>query len=172
MTSSAGRPSAEVRATYPSMRKARDGLMALERRGVEAEDIGLEGPGAARAKLPVTNDEERQTDLAVMGYVGRRAGVGAVLVGFAGAVLGAVAGAVLHGAVTAVAGAVAVGALALALGFLWGGFTGLAADDAFGDTFVALDEGEPVVVVVHHAENYESVVEALRATQPSSLQVA
>jgi len=136
-----------------------------------AADIALEGPGAALAKLPVTGGLERQTDLAVSRHVGRRAGLGAVVFGLAGAAAGAVIGALIGGAAVAAAGALAVGALAFGLGFLWGGFSGLAADEAFADTFVAVGDTE-TVLVVHHPADSESVVRTLRKTKPSSLRVA
>jgi hypothetical protein len=54
------------------------------------------------------------------------------------------------------------------MGLLFGGFSGLAADDAFADTFTEMDDAE-TIVVVHHPADPDSLVEVLRTTNPSSL---
>lgn len=162
----------EVRATYASLSEARSALLALERTGVEAATIDLDGPGAALAEIPVTNDEQRHADLALERGLERRSGVGLVI----GAVLGAAVVAGLaqlmsEGDGAWVGGLVAGGVFGGGLGFLWSAFAGLAVNEGFADSYAAPDDG-PTIVVVHDADDVDAVVATLRGTNPSSLVLA
>jgi hypothetical protein len=153
-------------ARFATLEQARKAIEVLERKGVEADDIHLEGPGAQVARRPVTNDEQRSRDQAVTGAVGRRAAMGGAL----GAVVGAAAGLLIGlpffegiALLTAVLGGAIVGFL---LGFLFAGYSRLPVTEAWSDTFVDGEQGAsaPAVVVVQApGERVEELVEVLRA---------
>src|SRR6266540_1454253 len=75
-------------ATYPSPEAARAALTTLERKGVEAADIELFGPGMDAATMPITNDEQRGADMNMTGAIARRAAVGVMIGALIGAFLG------------------------------------------------------------------------------------
>src|SRR2546423_12564744 len=77
-----------VVATYPNPNVARSALVTLERRGVEAADIELFGPGMDAAALPITNDEQRGADMDAVGELARRGVLGVVVGALVGAFLG------------------------------------------------------------------------------------
>ncbi|MGH2725162.1 MAG: hypothetical protein ACRDI0_13085 [Actinomycetota bacterium] len=79
---------------YPDMDRAREAMTALERSGIEAAEISLEGEPAARAADdPVTAER----DLRVTGHVGKRAITGLLVGSVIGAVIGAVAAGIATG---------------------------------------------------------------------------
>jgi hypothetical protein len=154
-----------VVATFESPDQARAALTLLERKGVEAGDIELFGPGAERAHQPITNDEQLEVDLQTTTVVAKRFSA----ISFVAAVVGAVgyaAGAATGALVGALGGFIVFGLL----GFLWGGYSGLAVDEEWADTFAA--EGE-VSVAVHsaHEKEIEAAVEALKGTAAKRLAV-
>jgi hypothetical protein len=152
-----------VVATFDGPEQARAALRALERKGVEAGDIELFGPGMAMAEIPVTNDEQRGADVDALVAVERR-GVAGIVVG---AVVGALIGGIITGAMsvgfTAVVASAVAGALLVgALGFLWGGFSALSVNEQWGETFES--EGGETSVAVHSDDEHEVEValDALR----------
>lgn len=162
----------EVRATYRSLNEARSALIALERHGVEASHIELEGPGMQQAEIPVTNDEQQSADLDLEKRLERRGGAGFAVGAVVGAVVVAVLAQLLSNSDAAwIGGGVAGAAFGGGLGFLWSGFSGLAVNEGFVDTYAAPDDG-PAVVVVHDEVDTDAVVATLRGTNPSSLMVA
>jgi hypothetical protein len=162
-----------VIAVYPDVAQAREALTHLERKGIEAGNIELLGPGMEGADAPQTNDEQRGADMAVVTQVEKRSGTGFLL--------GAVIGIALFAAVMAVAhyafdvgdtytevlpmALVAGGILGGFAGFFYGGATGLPVSDAWGETFEAVRGGQTLVAV--HSEQrdqVETAIEALRGT--------
>jgi hypothetical protein len=159
-----------VVATFGGPDEARAALVMLERRGVEAGDIELFGPGMDGSELPLTNDEQRETDNAAITAIERR--------GILGILVGAVTGAVIGGGIAAVAsgeaGPVLAGALAGALlvgalGFLWGGFSGMSASEQWGDTFAPGAGETSVAVHSDDAAEVETALEALRSAHARRL---
>jgi hypothetical protein len=152
-------------ATYPSPADARDAMVRLERRGIEAGDIELFGPGLRMADMPVTNDEQRDADIAVIGTVERRAVIGVVMGAILGAALGIGAAAVLSGDAGPLVGGAGGGALVGAvLGFLYAGYSGLPVNDQWQETFQ--DDSGTTSVAVHSTDEHEIEVAlaALRDT--------
>src|SRR2546423_12098535 len=84
----AGHVGHDVRATYRSVNEARTALLALERKGVDAAEIEPAGPGAANAKMPVTNGEQLSADLEIERHLERRGGSGRVIGAAAGTASG------------------------------------------------------------------------------------
>src|SRR4051794_1740119 len=125
-----------VVATFDDPAQARAALVMLERKGVEAGDIELFGPGMALADVPVTNDEQRRADMKVIRKWESRGLVGAAICGAIGAVIGVVVAGVMGGGAAAMAGSAIAGALLLgALGFLWGGFSGMSVNEQWQETY-------------------------------------
>jgi hypothetical protein len=150
-----------VVATFDGPAEARAALMLLERRGVESGDIELFGPGMDGSALPLTNDEQRQTDGAAVTAVERRGGLGILIGAFAGGVIGGGIAAIASGDSGPVLAGALAGALLLgALGFLWGGFSAMSVNEQWGDTF-APGEGETSVAV--HSDDAAEVETALAA---------
>ena len=163
----------EVRATYRSLHEARSALVALERHGVEAAHIELDGPGAAWAELPITNDEQGHADLAIERRLERRGGLGFVLGAVVGGLVVAGLAHLLSDSDSAWIGGMIAGAIfGGGLGFLWSGFAGLAVNEGFADTYAAPADVDAPTIVVVHDEDPDAVVQTLRGTNPSSLMVA
>lgn len=157
-------------ATYPSPEEARAALTALERKGVEAADIELFGPGMEAATMPITNDEQRGADMNATGAIARRASVGVAI----GALLGALLGFVITWVVSdsagmmlgaAVAGFVAGGPL----GFLYSGYSGLTVSEEWGETFEGRSGETSVAVHSTDRREAERALDALRATHAHRL---
>jgi outer membrane lipoprotein SlyB len=153
-------------ATYENPDKARAALQALERKGVEAADIELFGPGIASGKRPVTNDEQQAIDMRSTAAVGKRFTAVSAALAVVGAIVGGVLGAVVSdgyggGILAGVLGGFIVGGL---LGFLWGGYGSLPANEQFADTFQS-DGGETSLAV--HADD-ETVIDLARETLAGS----
>jgi hypothetical protein len=163
-----------VIAVYPDVEQARAALTTLERKGIEAGNIELLGPGMDDAHEPQTNREVHDADQAVVAQVEKRGG--------AGFVVGAIVGALVLAAVAAIAryafgafedsfgglligamiGGAAIGGFA---GFFYGGATGLPVNDAWGETYLAVRGGKTAVAV--HSEEpdqVETAIAALRTT--------
>lgn len=171
----------DVVATYSDIEAARAAITVLERHGVEAGNIELDVPGAERR--PLSNEAQRDADMAATGKVGKRAGLG--LVG--GLLLGALVGAVLGAGASAIfdlysplalglGGALAGGLFGAYAGGFYGGVTGLPVSEAWGETYNAESStgtGEPHLLV-HNADGstVDEVVQALRGTGALSLRRA
>ena len=97
-----------VVATYPDMATARRAITALERAGVDGDDISLLGPRAEEAAAEI---ETRDRDAHLAGDVTKKVVAG----GAAGTVLGAAAGAIAF-AIPGVGPAIGVGILATTVG--------------------------------------------------------
>ena len=152
-----------VVATFDGPDSARRALVLLERKGVEAGDIELFGPGMTTTEQPLTNDEQRSADDAALVEVEKRGVAGIVLGAVAGAVFGGiVAGAAAGGATAVVASALAGALLLGALGFLWGVFSGMSVNEQWAETFEG-GEGETSIAV--HSDDpaeVETALETLR----------
>jgi outer membrane lipoprotein SlyB len=160
-------------ATFATPEQARAALQALERKGVEAADIELFGPGIESGKRPVTNDEQQAIDMESTATVAKRFTAVSAALAVVGAVIGGVLGAVVSdgyggGILAGVLGGFIVGGL---LGFLWGGYGSLPVNEQFADTFQS-EGGETKVAV--HADD-EQVIdlakETLRGSDARSLEV-
>lgn len=152
-------------ATYATPEQARAALQVLERKGVEAADIELFGPGMESGKRPVTNDEQHDVDMASTRAVAARFSATSFALALVGAVVGMVVAGVVSdwssGTVAGGLGGFIVGGL---LGFLWGGYAALPFNEQFADTFGG-DGGETSVAV--HADD-EHVIERARAALAGS----
>jgi outer membrane lipoprotein SlyB len=150
-----------VVATFDGAAAARAALVLLERRGIEADDIELFGPGMTRIEAPLINDDQRAVDVDVLKAMERRWIAGVAVGAVVGAIIGAVIAAAASGGPTPVVGAAVAGALLVgALGFLWAGFSGMSANEQWGETFEG-DGGETSVVV--HSDDPHEVETALAA---------
>jgi hypothetical protein len=163
-------------ATYPDAEHARAALLRLERRGVEAADIEVLGPGSdpggSAIPVPVTNDEQRTIDMNFTGAVARRGGLGLAAGAALGALVAGVAAAVVAGGAAPVVGSVVAGMMAgAALGFLYASYSGLPVNEQFEDTFDEVPGA--TTVAVHSADPHEIDValDALRDTQAIGLAV-
>lgn len=161
-------------ATYADPGQARHAIEALERAGVEAGNISILGDGTEPTAEPETNVEQRETDLAVTGTVGKRAFGGLLMGAIIGALIGGGGGYLLHelagigpNAITvALAGAVSFGAIGAYAGGWYGGASALPVSDAWGETFESLRGGQACVAVrSHEADQAERAAEALASTE-------
>jgi hypothetical protein len=164
---------ANVTAVYESAAEARAAMTVLQRRGVEGAEIALGGPAAEVARLPITNDELRRADMAVVEESTRRAPLGAVVGALVLGTICAGIGAAVEGPAGAFVGLVAGLAAGLMLGFFYGGAIGLPANDSMADTYAAQGMGDDAEawVEVHTDGPPDDVVSALRATDPIDLRV-
>jgi hypothetical protein len=160
---------AELLATYRDPAAARAAITTLERQGVDAADIHL--LGAADAHRAKTDEAQNAPDMAVTREVATRsfttAAVVAVIVGVIGALAGWFAAedsaAVLMGGI----GGVIVGGT---LGFLWGGYSGIAVSEEWSDTFET--EG-PTTIAVHVADDgVVDLRDRIETTRPDSIAVS
>jgi hypothetical protein len=152
-----------VVATFDGPAEARAALVALERKGVEAGDIELFGPGMSMAEVPVTNDEQREADLDALHEVEKRGVIGIGIGVVVGALIGGGIAALMGGGFAVVVGSAIAAALLLgALGFLWAGFSGLSVNEQWEETFEST--GGETSVAVHSDDEHEVEValEALR----------
>ena len=159
-----------VIATYRSPSEARAALTALERKGVEAADIEVFGPGMDPATLPITNDEQRSADMDMTGNIARRGAIGVAIGAAAGALVGWLAAWIVGGSPGWQVGAALAGLVAGApLGFLYAGFSGLSVSEEWGETFES--DGGETSVAVHATDRgeFERALNALRATHASRL---
>jgi hypothetical protein len=157
-------------ATYSSAEQARAALQMLERKGVEASDIELFGPGIEAAGQAMTNDEMHDADVALTTAVGKRLGVGIFAGAIIGAIIGVVLGAVIGGNATAMTmGGFAGAAAGVALGFFWSGYSGLPVNEQFEETFQG--PGGETSVAVHSSDpsEIETAVAALKGSDAKRL---
>lgn len=157
-------------ATYSSAEQARAALTMLERKGVEATDIELFGPGIAGATRAMTNDEMHDADVGMTNAIGKRLGVGIFLGAVLGAILGVVLGAVIGGTATGMTmGGFAGAAAGVALGFFWSGYSGLPVNEQFEETFQG--PGGETSVAVHSSDpsEIETALQALKGSDATRL---
>jgi len=152
-----------VIATFDAPQQARAALVVLERRGIEADDIELFGAGLRMAQLPVTNDELRDVDMGALVEIEKRGVVGGVIGAILGVLIGGGIALAVSGSGAAVAGSAVAGALFLgAIGFLWGGFSGMSVNEQWGETFERAGGETSVAVHCHDAREEAVALEALR----------
>jgi len=157
-----------VVATYPDMEAARRAMAALERAGVDGDDISLLGRQAAQA---ASATETSQRDAHLAGDVGKRTVVG----GAAGTALGAAAGAIAFvipgvgpavGAgiwATTLGGAVAGGAV----GSVVGGVSSINLSEDWELTYDDVRNGRALVAVhTDDSDQAERLEELLRKEDP------
>jgi hypothetical protein len=160
-------------ATYANVEQARHAIEVLERHGVEAGNISVLGEGVETTSAPETNEEQRATDMAVTGKVGKRALGGLILGAVLGVLIGAGGGWAVHEllgigpSATAVAfgGGIALGAFGAYAGGWYGGASALPVSGAWADTFEAVRGGQTCVAV--HAEDSDQVDKAAGALADS-----
>jgi hypothetical protein len=162
-----------VIAVYPDVEQARAALTTLERKGIEAGNIELLGPGMDEAHQPQTNRETHDADQAVIAQVEKRGGTGFLIGAVIGALVVAGGAAIAHYGfdvfdsfggilIGALVGGAAIGGFG---GFFYGGATGLPVNDAWGETYMAVRGGKTAVAV--HSEEpgqVETALAALRST--------
>lgn len=157
-------------ATYASPEQARSALQMLERKGVEAGDIELFGPGMRNADLPQTNQEQQAADVAMTTDVGKRLTVGIFGGAIIGAVIGAIIGLVIDGGGRGlVVGAIGGAVVGVALGFFYSGYSGLPVNEQFAETFQS-DGGETSLSVrSEDPAHIDKALEALRGSDAKRL---
>jgi hypothetical protein len=149
-----------VVATFGGPAEARAALVLLERKGLDADDIELFGPGMAVSDRAIHDDEQRLADVALTVALEHRGEIGAALGGVGGALVGAVIALIASGEAGPVAAAAVAGALlAGALGFLWAVFSAMAVNDQWSDTFGGIGETSLAV----HSDSAAKVAVALAA---------
>lgn len=156
-----------VRARFPDMESARRGIAAVERAGVPASDISLEGRSAEQAtrQEDTSNSDEtfiREAEKAVFG--GAAVGTGS------GAAVGLLAGLILLDATwPAVAVAVAAGAAGGGgLGFLANALARLQQSDAVELTYHDVDSSDVYVAVRTNDRNdVGKATDRLRSAGPA-----
>jgi hypothetical protein len=157
---------AELRATYSDADAARAAITALERHGVDANDIHFLHDPAGVHELK-TGEATREVDMATTHEVGKRSFTLSLLLSTLGAVAGFVGGLLwsdgeIGPALMAAVGFWIVGGL---LGFLYGGYSGLAVSEEWSDTFES--RGGPATVEVHVADDQViDLRERLESTHP------
>lgn len=160
-------------ATYANVEQARHAIEVLERHGVEAGNISVLGDGMETTAAPETNEEQRATDLAVTGRVGKRALSGLVLGAIVGVLVGAGGGWAVHelldvgpnAMAVALGGGIALGAFGAYAGGWYGGASALPVSEAWADTFEAVRGGQTCVAV--HAEDGGQIDKAAGALADS-----
>ena len=137
-------PTNTLLATYRDPDSAREAIAALERHGIDAERIRL--LDAPETDIPKTGRAERELDHDMTKGVARRSFGGAILMALVLGAIGALTASLLSGDITAVLLCAAGGAMAGGgLGFVLGGFSGLAVSEEWSDTFETT--GETTVVI-------------------------
>jgi hypothetical protein len=174
-TTRAGRPA--VAARFAALPDAREGIVALQRAGVDADDIQLLGDQAVDAGRPSSpSPVDRRTTRFVAGRVITGAALGAGI----GAVAGVVAGLVLIAVADIASAAWAVVLCALVLGMLGaavGAFVSVERGVGFGDawptTFESGADGEVwVAVYTRDRETANRATDVLSAATALELQSA
>lgn len=152
---------------------AREAIMDLERKGVEAGRISLLGVDQGRSGR-AQGDEMHRKDMAATGRVGSRAAMGAAI----GAVIGAVIGFGIALAFTDIDGGELVlaalgGALVgSTLGGLWGGFANVpVSGEAVEETYDTDTTGGPTQLVVRtdDADEFDRAMKALEGSGATKL---
>jgi len=161
-----------VVATYPDMETARRALTALERAGVDGDDISLLG---READVVAAEEDTRNRDAHLTGDIAKKVGEGGALGTVAGAVAGAVAF-VIPGIgpgigagiwVATLGGAVAGGAV----GGVAGGISAIPQTEDWELTYDEVRDGK--VLVATHAEGEDEAgrqAKVLEAHKPEKLE--
>jgi hypothetical protein len=160
----------ELVATYRDAESARAAITALERHGVDADRIRLvDAPGVG---APVTDAAQREVDHAATSPIARRSLGTAVVLSVVFAAAGAVIGWFASGGdPTAMLLAAAGGFMAGgALGFVYGGYAGLAVSDEWGETFES--HGPTTISVEAPSDDVIDLRDALASTHPERVQVS
>lgn len=163
---------AELRATYPDADAARAAITALERHGVEANDIRFIG-GANGMHEATSGDATREVDMATTHEVGTRSFKASIVLSTIGAIAGFAVGwfasdGDLGPALGAAVGAWIVGGV---LGFLYGGYSGIAASEEWSDSFEA--RGGPATVEVSVDDDHViDLRQQLESTSPTEVTVS
>ena len=162
---------AELRATYPDADAARAAISTLERHGVDANDIRfVHDPRGVHE--PMTGEATREVDMATTGEVGKRSLTLSLALSTIGAIAGFVGGWVwsdgeMGPALMAAVGFWIVGGL---LGFLYGGYSGLAVSEEWSDTFES-SGGRAMVEVSVADDQVIDLRERLESTHPMDVTV-
>jgi hypothetical protein len=161
-----------VVATYPDMQAARKSFDALERAGVDGDDISLLGPHADAA---AAEKETRERDAHLVGDVTGKSLRGGAIGSIAGAVAGTVAF-VIPGVGPAIGTGIWVATLggAVAGGAVGGVAGGVSAIDQSEDWELTYDDvAEGKVLVACHADDKadaDKLEEILRAHDPEKVE--
>ena len=166
-----------VVATFPDMHRARDAIMALERAGVEADNISLLG----RAGDEVANEPDpAERDAGVTKDVTKAALAGTAVGGAVGGIAGFIAGALAFGipGIGPVVGsgiwAATLGAAGVGgpIGGLVAGAAALGESEAWESTYHESVRAGRVVVAVHadDRQHLDRATEVLRGQEPATLE--
>ena len=162
---------AELRATYPDADAARAAITALERHGVDANDIRfVHDPRGVHQ--PKTGEATREVDMATTHEVGKRSFTLSLILSTIGAIGGFAGGwfwsaGEMGPALMAGLGFWIVGGV---LGFLYGGYSGLAVSEEWSDTFES--SGGAATVEVHVADDRViDLRDQLESTHPMDVTV-
>jgi len=158
--------------TYPDMDAARKAFDALERAGIDGEDVSLLGPHADEA---AAETDTRERDAHLLGDVGDKVVKGGAI----GSVAGAIAGTVAF-VIPGVGPAIGTGIWAATLGGAVAGgavgsvAAGVSAVDLSEDWELTYDEvADGKVLVACHADDKaqaDKCEEALRAEEPQKIE--
>ena len=162
---------AELRATYQDADAARAAISTLERHGIDANDIRFvhDPRGVHEAK---TGEATREIDMATTHEVGKRSFKASITLSTIGAIAGFIGGYLwsdgeMGPALMAAVGFWIVGGL---LGFLYGGYSGLAVSEEWSDSFES--RGGPATVEVTVPDDQViDLRERLESTSPSDVTV-
>ena len=161
---------AELRATYPDADAARAAITALERHGVEADHIHfLHDPvGVHEAK---TGEATREVDMATTNQIGKRSFVASLVLSTIGAVAGFLIGWAVSGEVTVgLMAGVGFWIVGGTMGFVCGGYSGIAVSEEWSDTFES--RGGPATLEVHvDDDRVIDLREQLESTSPMDVTV-
>jgi len=163
---------AELRATYPDADAARKAISALERHGIDANDIHFVHDPAG-VHEPKTGEATREVDMATTNQIGKRSMTASLALSTIGAIAGFAVGWVwgdgeLGPALMGAVGFWIVGGL---LGFLYGGYSGIAVSEEWSDTFESRGGPATVEVRVDDAQVID-LRETLGRTNPMDVTVA
>lgn len=157
-------------AKFPDMARARQAMDALQRAGIEAAEVTIEGRAAERAAAR-TDTSDR--DARVAEHVGSRAALGAVIGIAVGAAVGLMAGIVVLDLSTASVVAATISA-AVAGGAVGGVLGGVSSADLAEEWELTHDPAArgPVLVVVHSddPEEIDRAAGVLRDKEPVQIE--
>jgi len=162
---------AELRATYSDADAARAAITALERHGVDANDIHfVHDPRGVHE--PKIGEATREVDMATTHEVGKRSFTLSIILSTIGAIAGFAGGWLWSDGEMgpALMGAVGFWIVGGVLGFLYGGYTGLAVSEEWSDTFES--RGGTAVLEVHAPDDKViDLRDQLESTHPMDVTV-
>lgn len=148
-----------VRAWFRDQDEVRAAEVELERRGIDAVNVRLVSPDSTGPR--------REIDRRSMGWIGKRAAVGALVGMAAGALIGALVGAALNGWTTEVWFFVLGGLIfGTAPGFFYAVGTRLPADPEVFDTFAEDGSGRTCIAVGGPDDVRAEAADVLRSLDP------